>query len=109
MSASGSKLRGSQRLRRERWDHGNRDTIDALGNDVAVFHDDGAERAAMARQNIVEREFNCAGHERVVHVLSLDAFVCCVNPATANPRKWVDIDSAAVSLRREYKRDYRKL
>jgi len=82
-----------------------RDAIDALSDDVSVFDDDGAERATLTGKNVIEGELNGASHERVVHAFSLVACVPCVT-ATANPRKWVDMDSfAAVSLRREYKAD----
>ena len=50
-----------------------RDSIDALRNDVAVFDDDGAERATLTGKNVIERELNGASHERVVHAFSLVA------------------------------------
>jgi len=56
-----------------------RDAIDALRNDFAVFHDDGAERATLAREDIIEGELNGAGHERVVHVVFAHCMVAvCV-------------------------------
>src|SRR5271166_4998685 len=44
--------------------------IRALSDNRAVFHDDRTEGATASRVDVIDRELNGAGHERIVHVFA---------------------------------------
>jgi hypothetical protein len=49
---------------------GGSNLIRAFGNNRAVFHNDRAEGATASRVDVIDRELNGAGHERIVHVFA---------------------------------------
>src|SRR6202521_3439777 len=82
------------------------DLIGALGNNLAVFYHNRPKGPAAVREDVLNRELNGAGHERIVHVFALSmrkSSGACRHQQLA-PGKSVDIDFlAAAGLRREYK------
>src|SRR5258708_39002712 len=52
--------------------------IRAFANDGAVFHDYRTERSAASRVDVINRELNGAGHERVVHVVLLSVYFALI-------------------------------
>ena len=82
---------------------GGSDLIRAFGDDAAVFHDNRAEGSAASRVDVVNRELNGTGHERIVHVVGQCCAYLCLASGYAGAsdsltRKSVDMDSFAAAF-----------
>src|SRR5947208_1122941 len=47
------------------------DLIRAFGNNAAILHDNGTERPAPIRMDVLDGELNGTRHERLIHVVAL--------------------------------------
>src|SRR5213080_4451261 len=47
------------------------DLIRAFGNNAAILHDNGTERSAPIRMDVLDGELNGTRHERLIHVVAL--------------------------------------
>src|SRR5206468_12071102 len=77
------------------------DLIRAFGNNAAILHDNGTERSAPIRMDVLDGELNGTRHERLIHVVALAKWGGAVwAPENCELRASVDIGSyAAASLK----------
>ena len=89
----GAGLANGDDLRVGGWIVGRGHAIHTFRDDDAIFDDHGAERSALAGEDIVEGELDSSGHKSVVHVrldewVNVNCAMIFISRVRANPATW---------------------